>query len=177
VRLCAIIIPMDEPVYGEEYLSWKRDHPLSPVDQSEPFYSHIIEGLPNTAGNLEWLRAHFECEHCGRCCRIHSIGLRITRREAEQLAQRAQLTMKDYLTDALEDRDTVIIPQPCRYLVDNRCIVHDIKPSVCRKYPFHRYKEVDGDTAWVIIAGCPGAQKLLKLLTTGKQFGLEYRPY
>ncbi len=168
---------MAESVSGEDYLNRKRDYSRSPVDLPEPFHSYAIEGLPNTAANLEWLREHFECEQCGQCCRIHSIGVRITRREAEQLAQREQLGLKEYLANVLEDRDTFIIPQPCRHLVDNRCMVHDIKPSVCRKYPFHRYKEVDHDTAWVIITGCPGAQKLLKLLATGKLLGLEYRPY
>lgn len=163
VRLYGIIVPMTEAP--------------SPIDQPEPFPSYIIEGLPNTAANLEWLLEHFECEQCGQCCRIHSIGVRITRKEAEQLAQRAQLGLKEYLKDVLEDGDTLIIPQPCRYLMDNRCMVHDIKPSVCRKYPFNRYKEVDRDTAWVIIAGCPGGQKLLKVLTIGKLLGLEYRPY
>ncbi|MDO8578518.1 MAG: YkgJ family cysteine cluster protein [Dehalococcoidales bacterium] len=142
----------------------------------ESFRSYAVQGLPNTASNLEWLREHFECEQCGQCCCLHSLGVRVTRSEAEQLAQRERLSLKEYAANVLEDRGTFIIRQPCRHLVDNRCVVHDIKPSVCRKYPFHRYEEVDRDTAWVIIVGCPGGQKLLNLLSTGKQEGLEYRP-
>jgi Fe-S-cluster containining protein len=144
---------------------------------SEPFQSYIIEGLPDTAANMAWLWAYFECEQCGQCCRIHTIGVRITRQEAEQLAQREHLSTPEYLANILEDRGTFIVPQPCRYLVNNRCTVHDIKPSVCRNYPFHQRKVVNHNTAWVVISGCPGSQKILNLLTRGKQLGLEYRPF
>ena len=142
----------------------------------ESFHSYAVEGLPYTAANVQWLREHFECEQCGQCCRLHSGGVRVTQSEARRLARSVHLSLKEYLANVLEDRDTFIIRQPCRHLVDNHCGVHDIKPSVCRKYPFHRYEEVDSDTAWVIIVGCPGGQKLLKVIASGKQVGLEYRP-
>jgi len=143
---------------------------------AELFENYMVEGLPDTPANLEWLRAHFECECCGQCCLIHTIGVRINRAEAEALAQRDHLTTAEFVAGVLEDKDTFIIPQPCRYLVDNRCVVHDIKPSVCRKYPLHQRKTVSPDNTWVVITGCPGGQKILKLLTSGRQLGLEYRP-
>jgi Fe-S-cluster containining protein len=143
----------------------------------ESFQSYIIEGLPDTTGNLEWLRTHFECEQCGQCCLVHTVGVRITRPEAEHLAQREHLSISEYLANVIEDRDTFLIPQPCRYLINHRCTVHDIKPSVCRKYPFHQRKVVNHKIAWVVISGCPGSQKLLKLLTIGKQLGLQYLPF
>ncbi len=142
----------------------------------EPFESYVVEGLPHTPANLAWLAAHFACEQCGQCCEVHSVGVRITREELARLAEHEHQSVPEYLATVVEDRDTYIIPQPCRYLADKRCMVHDIKPSVCRKYPFHQRKIVDKDTAWVVIAGCPGGQKLLRLLTMGKQLGLEYRP-
>ena len=143
----------------------------------EPFPNIVVEGLPNTAANLEWLQAHFECEQCGQCCEVHSVGVRITREEAALLAQRESLANEVYANGILEAGDTYIIPQPCRYLVDNRCTVHDIKPSVCRTYPFNKHEKVDGKTSWVVIAGCPGGQKLARMLTRGAQLGLEYRPF
>ncbi|GEM_PF-2660213 len=144
---------------------------------AEPFYSYIIEGLPDTPANLEWLLAHFECKQCGRCCRMHTIGLRITHAEAERFAQRQGVSVQEYVVGLVEDRGTYILPQPCRYLVNDACSVHDIKPSVCRKYPFHQRKPVDSDTAWVVIAGCPGSGDILRLIQNGKQLGLEYRPF
>ena len=74
----------------------------------ESFPSYSVEGLPNTASNLEWLREHFECEQCGQCCRLHSIGVRVTRSEAKRLAQRAQLSLKEYAANDLEDKGTFI---------------------------------------------------------------------
>ena len=41
----------------------------------------------DTPANLAWIQAHFECEQCGECCRIHTVGVRITRQEAERLAR------------------------------------------------------------------------------------------
>jgi Fe-S-cluster containining protein len=61
--------------------------------------------------------------------------------------------------------------------VNNACTVQDIKPSVCRKYPFHQRKIVDEDTSWVVIADCPGSRGILNLINSGKQLGLEYRPF
>ena len=130
----------------------------------ESFYSYIIEGLPNTPANLEWLLAHFECKQCGECCRMHTIGLRVTLKEAEKLAEREGVSIKEYVIRLVEDEGTYIIPQPCRYLVNDACAVHDIKPSVCRKYPFHQRKVFNDNTAWVVIAGCPGSQNILRLI-------------
>ncbi len=143
----------------------------------EPFYSYIVEGLPDTPANLEWLLAHFECKQCGQCCRMHTIGLRITLEEAEKFARKDGVSLKEYMAGLVEDQGTCIIPQPCRYLLDDACTVHGIKPAVCRKYPFHQRKPVDAGTAWVVIAGCPGSQNILRLIQNGKQLGLEYRPF
>lgn len=143
----------------------------------EPFYSYIIEGLPDTPANMEWLLANFECKQCGQCCRMHTIGLRITREEAEKFAERESVSPEEFTAGLLQDGGTYIIPQPCRYLVDDSCTVHDIKPSVCRKFPFHQRKVVDDNTAWVVIAGCPGSRNILRLIQSGKQLGLEYRAF
>ena len=151
--------------------------PMAEREHGESFPGYAVEGLPNTPANLRWLLEHFECEECGRCCRLHSVGVRVTRKEAKKLARRVQLSLDEYVGGAIDGKDTFIIRQPCRHLEGNRCGVHDIKPSVCRKYPFNRYEEVDKNTAWVIIIGCPGGQKLLKMLTAGKLPGLDYRPY
>jgi Fe-S-cluster containining protein len=143
----------------------------------EPFQSYVVEGLPNTPSNLAWLQAHFECEQCGRCCQVHTVGVRIRRPEAERLARKLGVSTEEFLKTVLEAGETYIIPQPCPYLADSRCMVHDVKPAVCRSYPFNKHQQVNRDTAWIVIAGCPGGQKLARLLGGGKQLGLEYRPF
>ena len=70
---------------------------------TEPFYTYIVEGLPYTPANLEWLLAHFECKQCGKCCRMHTIGLRVTLQEAEKFAEREGVGTKEYLAGLLED--------------------------------------------------------------------------
>lgn len=147
------------------------------MDTPEPFQNYVVEGLPDTPSNLAWLQAHFECQQCGQCCRIHTVGVRITQSDAERLAQKEGLSLDEFLKTVLKAGDTYLITQPCRYQDGNRCAVHDVKPAVCRKYPFNKHEGYDDKTAWVVIAGCPGGRKLAGLLSSGRQLGLEYRPY
>ena len=93
------------------------------------------------------------------------------------MAARENVSPEQFTAPMVEDRGTFFMPQPCRFMSGNRCGVHDIKPSVCRRYPFNKHETVDNKTAWVIIASCPGSQTLLKTLASGRQLGLEYRPY
>lgn len=143
----------------------------------EKFQSYIVEGLPDIPSNIEWLRAHFQCHNCGECCTGHTVGVRVTFREAERLAEREGLSTSAFMSQVLQDRDSFIIPQPCRYFSGSSCTVHDIKPSVCRKYPFNRREIVDRRTSWVVIAGCPGGIDLVRLVSSGPQLGLEYIAY
>jgi Fe-S-cluster containining protein len=69
------------------------------------------------------------------------------------------------------------LPQPCRYQQDNICSVHEDKPFVCREYPLHFRSTKGKEVSWVIITTCPGGRKLLDLLLSGPQEGLEYRVY
>ena len=143
----------------------------------EVFEDYEIEGLPRTEDNLRWLWTHFECTRCGQCCEIHKTGVRISKEEAEAFATRSKMQLDEFLKTVKEAGDSYIMPQPCRYHKNDSCAVHDIKPSVCREYPMHYRNTRERDISWVIITTCPGGKKLLDLLLTGPQEGLEYRVY
>jgi Fe-S-cluster containining protein len=141
----------------------------------EQFEDYEIEGLPRIEGNLRWLWEHFECTRCGQCCRLHTSGVRLSLEEAAALAKRAGLETRDIIRENPEQKDYYLMPQPCRFLTETGCSVHDIKPFVCGEYPLHFRKTRGEEISWVIITACPGGKNLLDLLLSGRQEGLEYR--
>ncbi len=145
------------------------------VDLAE-FGAYEFEGLPRSDANLNWLRQNFECQQCGECCHRHTEGVRITYAEAERLARRDKCSLKAFLDTVQSFPEDCVIAQPCRYLENNRCSVHDIKPGICCNYPFHHCTVQGVATPWVIITACPGGKKLIEKILSGRQQGLEYRP-
>jgi Fe-S-cluster containining protein len=143
----------------------------------EQFEDYEIEGLPRTEANLEWLWEHFECTRCGSCCRIHTKGVRISHSEADALAASEGVEFQEFTRTLAETEGSFLIEQPCRYLDGNSCSIEDIKPFVCREYPLHFRKSRGEEVSWVIITACPGGRKLLGLILSGPQQGLEYRVY
>ena len=141
----------------------------------EQFEDYEIEGLPRTEGNLRWLWEHFECTRCKQCCRIHTKGVRVTVSEAEMLSRRAGTKPFDIIPETPIEGEYHLMPQPCRFLEESGCSVHDIKPFVCREYPLHFRKTRGEEISWVIITACPGGKNLLDLLLSGRQEELEYR--
>ena len=147
------------------------------MPELEIFEDYEIEGLPRTEDNLKWLWAHFECNRCGQCCEIHKTGVRISKVEAGAFAARENMSLEEFLKTVKESSDSFIMPQPCRYHLENACAVHNIKPFVCREYPMHFRNTREREVSWVIITACPGGKKLLDLLLTGPQEGLKYLAY
>ena len=143
----------------------------------EQFEDYEIEGLPRSEANLKWLWEHFECTRCGSCCRLHTKGVRITRSEAETLAAANGIDPWDFIKTLVETEGFFLIEQPCRYLNGSSCTVQELKPFVCREYPLHFRKSRADEISWVIITACPGGRKLLDLILSGPQQGLEYRVY
>jgi Fe-S-cluster containining protein len=141
------------------------------------FQDYELVGLPRSENNLNWCKEHFQCQGCGQCCRLHVAGIKIYHADARRLARRGKTTLKEFFQTVEKCQDHYLMAQPCRYLEENRCRVHDIKPEICRNYPL-QYRSVDGrDARWMVIIACPGGKKLLELLLAGRQPGVEYLTY
>jgi Fe-S-cluster containining protein len=147
------------------------------MDEIAVFEDYEIEGLPRTEANLKWLWERFQCTQCGQCCEIHKTGVRISKEEATEFARRENQSPEEFLKGIRQSGDSFIMPQPCRYHRNDSCAVQDAKPFVCREYPMHFRNTRERDVSWVIITACPGGRKLLELLLTGRQEGLEYSVY
>lgn len=74
----------------------------------------------------------FECKKCGECCRDCPVQL---------IDEELMVLLKrdgDKVFDLL-DEDVITgnaLKAPCSYLKNNACEINDIKPFVCRVYPF-----------------------------------------
>jgi Fe-S-cluster containining protein len=123
-----------------------------------------IEGLPWNEDNVKWCLQHLECTSCGRCCRELSGGVKITYDEAKTLAAHLAISNKEFYKTITKYPDYCVMAQPCRFLKDNRCAIHAIKPNTCLSYPLYYKKE----SPWITIAACPAGQKLIDTLLSNQ---------
>lgn len=118
--------------------------------------------MPPAARNPQWYERdglQFECTRCGRCCKRPGFVL-VTNDEAERIAERifgtdaATVAAQQGLWRRLisEEGWTVDVAPgtPCPLLgADDRCSVHDIKPSQCAQYPFW-YEVIEARVTWAL---------------------------
>ncbi|MHA1933805.1 MAG: YkgJ family cysteine cluster protein [Candidatus Thorarchaeota archaeon] len=127
----------------------------------------------------------FECIQCGACCRQNELLVTLTARDAYSLASALGLTAENLLRAVdfyilKEDDESPVglqqIPQvktekgpaylalrkledgSCIFLKDDLCMVHVVRPSVCRSFPFV-FRRKSGELTWGLSALkeiCPG---------------------
>ena len=84
-----------------------------------------------------------KCVGCGSCCKNPCIGL--TERDAERIAKHLKISRGDFKRTYLK-RTTghegmfkefayKFAQTPCKFLVDNRCSVYEVRPEICKQYP------------------------------------------
>ena len=127
----------------------------------------------------------FECTKCGACCRDDQILITVTKNDLYRIAKTLELDSNAVLR-ALDfyilDEGTPIpvgleiIPSieteegsayvalkkmengDCIFLKDDQCMIHPIRPMVCRSFPFV-FSEDDGELSWGLSSKkgiCPG---------------------
>jgi Fe-S-cluster containining protein len=128
---------------------------------------------------------HFECTKCGSCCREDSMLITVTGYDIFRISTALGLSPDEtiraldfYIIDESNPIPTglVGIPSPnterglviialkkmengdCIFLKDNLCMIHTLRPIVCRSFPFVFQENTDGRT-WGLSAAkhiCPG---------------------
>ncbi len=74
----------------------------------------------------------FQCKKCGECCR--DCPVQLAEEELIALLKRDGEKVFDLLDENVVAGNALKVP--CVYLENNACEIHDIKPFVCRVYPF-----------------------------------------
>jgi Fe-S-cluster containining protein len=127
----------------------------------------------------------FECTKCGACCRNDSLLITVTGSDIARIAMALELGPEEilraldfYIADQkkslplglqdipapLTERGPAIIALKkmengdCIFLKDNLCMIHAIRPIVCRSFPFV-FHEHEDEQFWGLSAAkhiCPG---------------------
>jgi uncharacterized protein len=109
-----------------------------------------------------------DCCACGHCCTVMAPGL--SGREVGRLAKDLQIPRKDlidrYLMPAKGEAGFVFRQTPCPFLQDLRCAIYDVRPTVCRSFPYLHKTEFRSRLAGVVSNSliCPIVYNVLELL-------------
>jgi Fe-S-cluster containining protein len=112
----------------------------------------------------------FTCQMCGECCRRYAIP--VTSSDVHRIASFTELNPRDFLT--LMEPDNSVIEtykdfpkirlkdginfvlvlsqnyESCIFLKNNKCSIHNVKPLVCRPFPFEYSMARDGNVKFSV---------------------------
>lgn len=149
----------------------KRDEQFSRIDQGEKVPFDIALPLPardpdksNSEEGVSLFWETFNCKRCGRCCYTPGAGLYLEKKDFENISERLGSKKKlKSLCRYDSDLRAWVLRQPCPfYDAENRsCLIYEIRPLTCTKYPLHPpLREMPYNLA--VDAFCPAARDLAK---------------
>jgi len=83
----------------------------------------------------------FQCDKCGECCRTCA-PIDLTREDRLRIARHFKMDLKTferkYARKTSKGFGTYVIKKdfPCQFLKGNECMVYEVRPGICRDYPF-----------------------------------------
>ena len=85
----------------------------------------------------------FECTKCGVCCSDTEHKTRhilLLQSDAEKISRKTSLSPEDF-SDCVSGREPYVfemkkIDGKCYFLKGNQCIIYELRPLICRFYPF-----------------------------------------
>ncbi len=112
--------------------------------------------------------SEINCLECGNCCKTYQIILT----EADQI-RIGKFLGKDILDvllnyHLLDDGQILVQSLPCPFLgIDNVCSIYEVRPAVCRDYPFlksHQFKTTSPQQISENTLHCPATYHILERL-------------
>lgn len=110
-------------------------------------------------GVYEKALALFECRVCGTCCRGEG-GIYLQEKEIEAISAYVQLPRNQFLkTYCLEKNGRIYIHVQadgfCHFAQEGKCLIHSVKPTPCRQWPFFQPMLTDQPNWEVARNSCP----------------------
>jgi len=103
----------------------------------------FIKNYLNTKRNRYYkaclkLLEHFECKRCGQCCEL---PVHVTPKEVKRIARQTKLQPREFCMDV---EGLVYLKHPCPFFEESekRCKIYNIRPEVCRLYPFETSRPI-----------------------------------
>jgi Fe-S-cluster containining protein len=102
---------------------------------------------------------YFECQKCGDCCKGYG-GAFVNDREAERISDYLGVDQDRFLSDYCDwsGRRPMIKTAESGYCMfwDELCTIHEVKPRMCKIWPFIESILVDTSNWSVMKSMCPG---------------------
>lgn len=120
----------------------------------------------------------FECRMCGQCCEGKG-GIVLEQQELERLALFTGLSPEEFQARycCQTGGKLKLVANEAGYCVffvpGKGCDVHEVKPGVCRAWPFFRGNLVDEISLAMAVEYCPGINRQASF-EQFRSFGLEY---
>lgn len=113
----------------------------------------------------------FECNGCGLCCADTDHKLRhilMLESEAEEISAQTGKPIEEFAGESSGTQPYIYemkkVQGNCVFLKDNKCIIYELRPLICRFYPFElKYDADKGTHVFTATPECPmiGQGKLL----------------
>ena len=122
----------------------------------------------------------WQCKKTGDCCkRFLSSGPQLNSQEKQKIIENLDQKeisdhiatfgwKKDNFIKYVENRQSLPLQNSdtCIFLKNNECLIHDIKPSVCKTYPIYITKK-SGKTEVIVDLDCPRGNDLVAAIKSG----------
>ena len=100
------------------------------------YEEQVIGEVPH----YEQLDLTFECTHCGQCCTRPGV-VYLTGEDIADISTFLQSTPEDFKEKWLSESDgewmiEVAKGEACPFLLEDLCVIHEVKPRQCQTYPF-----------------------------------------
>lgn len=108
------------------------------------------------SGNL----TTFTCKMCGHCCQGTG-GIIVSKPEWQRIADFLQISENDFLTNCTDKqgekrRLKIGSDKYCLFFSEKGCTIHEVKPDICRAWPFFRGNLIDELSFKMAQDYCPG---------------------
>ena len=106
----------------------------------------------------------FDCSKCGLCCGDTTKKVRhvlLLKSDAERIATHTNRKVDTFVTEVPGNLPYLYEIQKCSsgkciFLHDNQCTVYDVRPLICRFYPFELSTDKAGVYIFKTTDECPG---------------------
>ncbi|MCW4009684.1 MAG: YkgJ family cysteine cluster protein [Candidatus Bathyarchaeota archaeon] len=112
----------------------------------------------------------FDCVQCGLCCGDTELKMRrilLLKSDAEQIATQTKRQIGDFATETPDKAPYVyeMLKNPhdgkCVFLNSSgKCTIYEVRPLICRFYPFELSTNEQGEYVFKVTDECPGVAHL-----------------